>query len=212
MKLLGLSAGLILAISGVAAAGQSAGTAARGSGSPASTPSLTLIGCVQSADPAGAPSGAAGGSASSGSTSDPSTVQPNASAFVLANVTLPPPSSASPGKSEVAATGGSAAVESANSRNAAPLTFGLEGDDVARYINQQVEVTGTLPDQASALTGPPAQSEGSASGAFGSGSSSTAAPANAGAPRAGSAAAAKGALPKLRVQSVRVIASTCGQP
>ncbi len=197
MKLLSISAAVLLAFAGAtAAAGQRSSSDARPETS-AATARLTLTGCIQSADPAGAPSGAAGGSASSGSTSDPATARPNASSFVLANAAAAVSTNATRSGREVAGTTGSAAAPSTTAAK-----YALDGDNLAAHLNQQVEVTGTLPVDAASAP---------ASGVFGSGTSSTAAPANTGAPRAGSASVPTDPLPKLRVQSIRVIAATCGQ-
>jgi hypothetical protein len=86
--------------------------------------------------------------------------------------------------------------------SAVAAKYALDGDNLATHLNQQVEVTGTLPAGTASSA---------AAGAFGSGTPSTAAPANTGAPRAGSASVSTEQLPRLRVQSIRVVAATCGQ-
>ena len=161
--------------------------------------SITLVGCVQPGDPAGAPSGAAGGSASSGSRADPASAAPNATSFVLANAA--PPGGAARSTGTAGRTGGATGAAAATP---AP-TYVLDGGNVAAHVGHMVEITGTL----DSATAPPG---GRPAGEFGSGAPSTAAPSNTGAPREVSSSDTASTAPRLRVTALKMVAATCPQP
>lgn len=165
----------------VLSAAMAAGPHAQTSTTPSTASPVTVTGCVERASQT--PSGTAATS-STASTAVPDTK------FVLAKVTAGNPA------------GTTSAPSSTVSAAAAQYRLDADESKLAPHVGHKVEITGTVQEQgrSPATTG--------TSGTTATGSPTTGAPTT-GAPTTGSAIASGANSPKLKVDSVKMISSTC---
>ena len=162
---------------------------------------VTVTGCLQSgsgasgstaSSPTGAPAGQAGASSSSS----------RGGQFILANATMGSGSGSATGT-----TGGTppAGAPSSSSSSASGKSYRLTGgdtEDLQKYVNSKVEVTGTLQDSSrsssgsTGATGSPSTGAGAGTGTTGSAAGS-------------SSSSMAGNMPQLRVTSVRQVSGSC---
>jgi len=170
-----------------------------------SSDQVTVTGCLQSGDAAGA-TGTSGAGSTGAPTGAGSTGAAGSSAsgsrgggFVLTNAKMG--SGSASGGASSTGTAGSATGSSSSSAGMAGMTrFKLEGSqsDLQKYANSQVEITGKLDKSTgsgSSSTGSPTTGATGATGATGSGSSAT--------------GSASSSTPTLRVSNVRQVSPTC---
>lgn len=170
--------------------------------------SVTVTGCLQDAAKS-----TTGSSASSGSGSQMSRSGSAAgdAKFILTNARSAAGSRAAASASGTAGTSGSATPYS----QSAYQLIGGGSEDLSKYVNQRVEVRGTLVPDAS--TGQSGRSSGSSAGSTGgstgsssgSGSPSGSTPGSGSMSGTGAGGPASADLPKLRVTSVRSISGSC---
>ena len=207
---LGGVAAITIALGCGAAAQTSAPSSTQREQTPSSANTISVTGCLQG-------SSAAVGTTGTGTPSSTGSAAGAASAaadrFMLMNATTST-GAATPGAATTPAPG--AAPTGAPSRPATPSASGgsyiIEGNaaELRTHVNQQVQITGRIESGASATT--------PSTGAAGAGSTSTttpsgsaSAPSTGSAPAAGSQTATNAAAnaPRLRVESVKMIAATC---
>lgn len=146
---------------------------------------VTVTGCLQSgsgasgstaSSPTGAPAGQAGATSSS------------SGQYILANATMGSGSSAT---GTTGATPSAGASSSASTGKSYKLVGG-DSEDLKKYVNSKVEVTGTLDSKSSS-----------------SGAGSTGTTGSAGAGASASSSSMAGSMPSLKVTSVRQVSGSC---
>ena len=191
-----------------ASAQSTAGQTPTSSGSSSSDQQVTVTGCLQSGDAAGATGTSGAGSTGAGATGAGSTGAAGSgssrSGFVLTNAKMGSGAGASSTGTAGSATG------SASSAGMAGMTrIKLEGgsqSDLQKYANSQVEVTGKLDNKGTSGSGSTGSSStGSATGSTGATGSTAAS----GAGASGSASGSRQDMPTLRVSNVRQVSPSC---
>ena len=167
-----------------------------------SSDQVTVTGCLQSGDGAGATGTSGAGAAAAGATGSAASGA-SRGGFVLTNVKMGSGSaSGGTGASSTGTAGSATGSSSAAGMGAGMTRFKLEGSqsDLQKYANSQVEVDGKVDKGmgGASATGSPTTGATGATGATGSGAAAT-----------GSAAGSRQEMPTLRVTSVRQVSPTC---
>jgi hypothetical protein len=182
----------------------SATLAAQTSGSPSSqsqSGTVTLTGCLQKGSQSGTAGTSGTGSTSGSATSSPSSSSSGREQFILTNAQMGSSSRSSASGTSGSATGSSTAGTSTSgtSGSASSASSGsryiLDGQEseLTKHVGEKVEITGTLASAGGAASG----------GASSSGTSGTA--------TGGTSSTSSASGQRVRVQSVKTVASTCSQ-
>ena len=173
----------------------SATLAAQTSGSPSSqsqSGTVTLTGCLQKGSQSGTAGTSGTGSTSGSATSSPSSSSSGREQFVLTNAQMGSSSRSSASGSST--TGTSTSGTSGSSSASSGSRYILDGreSELTKHVGEKVEITGML-----------ASSGGASGGASSSGTSGTA--------TGGTSSTSSASGQRVRVQSVKTVASTCTQ-